>query len=47
MLLTKLILFGILVARFTWCFYAENFNAKNLCVNGLTLMVAVIALITE
>lgn len=45
-MLADLILFGILVARFTWCFEQKNFSAKNLAINGLTLMVAIITIIS-
>lgn len=41
----KLLLVGILVARFVWCFEAPRFNAKNVVINGLTLLVAVLVLV--
>lgn len=41
----NLLLFGILVARFTWSFQKEKFNVTNVVINCLTLMVAVLAII--
>lgn len=41
----KLLLVGILVARFVWCFEAPRFNAKNVMINGLVLMVAIATLV--
>ena len=41
----NLLLFGILVARFTWTFQKEKFSATSMVINGLTLMVAVLTII--
>jgi hypothetical protein len=41
----KLLLVGILVARFVWCFETPRFNAKNVMINGLVLMVAIATLV--